>query len=404
MTATILHVDLDAFFASVEQLDDPSLRGKPVLVGGASRRGVVAAASYEARAYGVHSAMSMVEALRRCPKAIVVTPTRGRYEELSSQVFAIFHRFTPEVEGLSIDEAFLDVTGSRSLFGDGETIARAIKDAVKRETGLTASAGVAATKFMAKIASDMRKPDGLVVVAPGDEKRTLDPLPLERMWGVGPKSAATLRSAGFDTIGDLARARPQTLERLLGSWGEQVHALANGVDFRTVEPHDVARSISAEETFERDLRTVRELEPKLLSQAQRVAERMVEQRVFGRAITLKIKYADFKLCTRRETLPDAIADTTTLYEAARRLLERVPGISRGVRLTGIAVSDLSQDGPPPSLFPDEHAIRRHAIEQAAVALRQRFGEAAATRATLLTIDEREAALAKANRDTTRSRR
>ncbi len=215
MSRTILHIDMDAFFASVEQHDDPSLRGKPVLVGGSARRGVVAASSYEARKFGVYSAMPMAEALRKCPHAIVVEPQRGRYEEVSSVVFEIFNRYTPLVEGLSIDEAFLDVTGSRSLFGDGEAIARAIKTDVLSETGLTCSAGVASCKFAAKIASDMNKPNGLTIVG-DDVAAFLAPLPIERMWSIGPKTAPTLHMLGYNTLGDLAKASPAVLQRAIG--------------------------------------------------------------------------------------------------------------------------------------------------------------------------------------------
>src|SRR6185437_6837526 len=229
---TILHVDIDAFYASVEQRDDPALRGRPVLVGGRSRRGVVLAASYEARPSGARSAMPMAEALRRCPEAIVVPPRHDRYADVSADVFAIFRRYTPLVEGLSVDEAFLDVTASGALFGDGEAIARRIKREIRDEVGLTASAGVAPCKFAAKIASDLDKPDGLVIV-PDDVAAFLAPLPVERMWGVGPKTAPRLRDAGYATIGDLAAAEPSALATILGEAGAaHVGPLARGVDAR----------------------------------------------------------------------------------------------------------------------------------------------------------------------------
>ena len=300
----ILHIDMDAFFASVEQHDDPRLRGKPVLVGGASRRGVVAAASYEARVFGCKSAMPMHEALRRCPQAIVVSPTRGRYEEVSSQVFEIFNRYTPLVEGLSLDEAFLDVTGSRSLFGDGETIARAIRKDVFEVTGLTCSAGVASSKFAAKIASDVNKPDGITIVGP-DVAAFLAPLPLERMWGIGPKTAPTLRRLGYSTLGDLARADAAALERILGAWGAEVRELARGIDVREVEPDRDAKSIGAECTYEEDLTTKEAIGRTLLAHAARVAERLTEAGLTAGAIVVKLKYADFTLLTRRKTLARA---------------------------------------------------------------------------------------------------
>ena len=252
---TVIHFDMDAFFASVEQLDNPDLRGQPVLVGARSRRGVVTAASYEARPTGVRSAMSMVEALRRCPDAVVVPPRRARYSELSGRVFEVFRRYTPLVEGLSVDEAFLDVTGSRSLFGEGPEIARLIKDDVRSEIGLTGSAGVASNKFVAKIASDLDKPDGLTVVPVGGEAEFLAPLPLERMWRVGPKARVRLRAAGLQTIGDLARSDLRTLEQLLGSWGPVARELAHGIDERPVVVGAPPKSLGSESTFEEDLTT-----------------------------------------------------------------------------------------------------------------------------------------------------
>ncbi len=379
----IIHLDLDAFFAAVEQRDDPRLRGRPVVVGGPRRRGVVAAASYEARRFGVRSAMPIAEALRRCSRLVVVAPRREAYAAASAQVFAIFARYTPLVEGLSIDEAFLDVSASRRLFGDGETIAREIKAAVRREVQLTISAGVAPNKFVAKIASDLGKPDGLVTVADAEVARFLAPLPLERMWGVGPKAAARLRAAGMGTIGDLARASPAHLEALLGSWGPVVHQLAGGVDDRPVEPFTAQKSVGAEETFAIDRVTAEELEPALLEQAQRVAHRLWQENLCGRVVTLKLKWADFQLQTRRVCLPEPVFDTDAIYAAARRLLAGVPLGRRGVRLTGVAVSDLSAGPPPPVLFPDRDRQRRERLERASNAIRERFGDERLVRATLL---------------------
>lgn len=385
---TVLHIDMDAFFASVEQLDDPGLRGEPVLVGGQPPRGVVAAASYEARPFGCRSAMPMAEALRRCPHALVVHPRHDRYREASVSVFEVFHRFTPLVEKLSVDEAFLDVTGSRSLFGDGESIARRIKDAVRAEVGLTASAGVASSKFVAKIASDLDKPDGLVTVAAGQERSFLAPLPIERMWGIGPRAAEKLRSRGYRVIGDLAAARPGDLERLLGSWGARVAALARGEDDRPVVPDGAAKSVGAEETFARDLTSRAALERELLSQADRVATRLTHASLCGRLITVKVKYADFTLRSRQVHLPDPVADTDSIYEAARVLLGRFESFERGVRLTGIAVGDLQPGPPPPTLFPAPRAARRQKLEEAVQAVRDRFGRAGITRATLVKPEEK----------------
>jgi len=381
----IIHIDMDAFFASVEQLDDPSLHGRPVVVGGAGRRGVVAAASYEVRPFGVRSAMPMVEALRRCPEAVVVSPRHDRYAEVSDGVFEIFRRFTPLVEGLSLDEAFLDVTESASLFGDGETIARRIRDHVRAETGLTASAGVAASKFVAKIASDLDKPDGLVVVAAGTEAGFLAPLAIERMWGVGPKAALRLHAAGFETIGDLARGEEDLLEGLLGSWGIQVRDLARGVDPRAVVPGVAAKSVGAEETFERDLTDIAELRRHLLAQSTRVARRLVAAGVSGGVVTVKLKYADFTLKTRQLRLPEPVADVDSIFEVAAGLLDRFPRSRLGVRLTGVSVSDLASR--PVMLFPDARLERRRKLQSAVASIESRYGTGGITRAALLDGDE-----------------
>lgn len=376
---------MDAFFASVEQKDDPSLVGKPVAVGGRSPRSVVAAASYEARKYGVKSAMPMMEALRLCPHLVVVVPHRDRYVEESHKVFDVFRRYTPLVEGLSVDEAFLDVTASQSLFGDGETIARRIKKEVFEETRLTASAGVAPCKFVAKIASDLKKPDGLVVVREEDVRATLAALPIERMWGVGPKTAPHLRALGYRTLGDLADARASDLERVLGAWGTQVRALARGEDPREVDPSGVAKSVGAEETYEHDLTTREAIETTLLEHASRVAHRLVVEGFSARSVTVKLKYADFTLKTRQLALPEPAADTLTLHRAARTLLGRfdlAPGFR--VRLTGLSVHDLSPGPPPKLLFDDQKRERGHKLEELAARIQDKLGEGSAlTRATLL---------------------
>ena len=373
---------MDAFFASVEELHDPSLRGKPVLVGGRSMRSVVAAASYAARKFGCHSAMPMAEALRKCPPAIVVEPPRERYEEASRAVFDVFRRYTPRVEGLSSDEAFLDVTASRSLFGDGEAIARRIKDDIKREVHLTASAGVAPTKFVAKIASDLKKPDGLVVVRADEVEALLMPLPIERMWGVGPKTAPKLHDLGYRTLGDLASAKLFDLERVLGSWGVHVRALARGEDPRVVDPHVAAKSIGAEETYERDLVTRAEIERCLLDHATKVASRLVGEGVSASIVAVKLKYADFTVRSRQMKLPVPAADTLSIHRAAVGMLDRFERRDP-VRLTGISVSGLV-DGPPPELLFDEgDRQRQHALEKVAAKVAAKFDGANLTRATLL---------------------
>jgi DNA polymerase-4 len=379
----ILHIDMDAFFASVEQRDNPSLRGKPIVVGGASRRGVVAAASYEAREFGVRSAMPMAEALRRCRQLIVVPPRGDRYGEVSAQVFDVFHRYTPLVEGLSIDEAFLDVTASRNLFGDGATIARLIKNDVYDATGLSASAGVASSKFAAKIASDMDKPNGLTVV-PADVAAFLAPLPIERMWGIGPKTAPTLRRLGYQTLGDLAKADPGALERALGSWGPEVRELARGIDSRDVIPDRETKSIGTECTYEVDLTGRDAIARTLLAHASKVAERLTASSLVARAVVVKLKLHDFTLLTRRVTLPSPASDTRTLHDACLALLDRFPLAGARVRLTGVAAQELGPVTPvQPTLFRDEKQERRRDVENVLLRVKERYGNRPITFASLL---------------------
>jgi DNA polymerase IV len=381
---TILHVDMDAFYASVEQRDEPKLRGMPVIVGGNSRRGVVLAASYEVRPFGVRSAMPMAEALRLAPKAIVVMPHRDRYEQASAQILAVLHRYTPLVEPLSLDEAFLDVTASASLFGTGRAIADAIKRDVRKELELTASAGVAPCKFVAKVASDLRKPDGLVVVEQEQVAAFLAPLPVERMWGVGPKTAPKMRALGFETLGDLARADERTLCRTLGSWGSEVARLARGFDTREVIPDALARSIGAEQTYERDLVGAQAVGQSLLEHAARVARRLCRSGLGARCITVKIKYSDFTLRTRRTTLPDPVQSTDAIHDAAVALVASLPLANRRVRLTGVSVSGLVATNAARTLFPDARADKRRALEEVTARIADRFDdEWAVTRASLL---------------------
>ena len=370
----VLHVDMDAFYASVEQRDAPELRGLPVIVGGASRRGVVLAASYEVRPFGVRSAMPMAEALRLAPHARVVPPRRDAYARASEEAFEIFRRYTPLVEAISLDEAFLDTTASEALFGDGEATARAIKRDVRAEVELTASAGVAPCKFVAKIASDLRKPDGLVVVRPGEVPEFLAPLPIERMWGVGPKTAPRVRALGYRTLGDLARASDEALERTLGAHGVDMARLARGEDPRVVVADGAARSVSAEETYEEDLVGAGPVAATLLEHAARVARRLLRADLWGRTVTIKIKYADFALRSRSVTLPEPVQDTDAIHRAAVELLARVPLQGRRVRLTGVGVSGLSVGAPAPALFRDEAAEKRRALEALTVRIAERFGD------------------------------
>ncbi len=387
---TILHLDLDAFFASVEQLDDPTLRGRPVIVGGTGRRGVVSAASYEARKFGVRSAMPTARARRLCPDGVFLPPRFERYGALSASIFEIYRRYTPLVEPLSLDEAFLDVTRSRALHGSGREIAGAIKRAVRGECGLAVSAGVAEVKLAAKIACDLGKPDGLVEVPPGGVAAFLAPLPVSRLWGVGEVTEAALRRIGVATIGDLQRLPEAALAPAIGAHGRDLRALALGVDPREVVPDWEQRSVGAEETFARDLADRASLERELLAQAVRVGRRLRAAGLRGRVVTLKVKYADFTLVTRRVTLGHPTDDDRVLFDAARAQLDRVE-LARRVRLTGLSVSDFA--GPaergqlglfaaPAADAEAPDAGRRRALHSALDALADRFGANAVVRADL----------------------
>ncbi len=340
MARSILHLDLDAFYAAVEALDRPELRGKPVVVGGSERRGVVAAASYEARVFGVHSAMPTAIAKRRCPDGVFLPVRMPRYAEESARVFAIYNRFTPLVEPLSIDEAFLDVSGCEKLFGDAATVARKIKAVVRSETGLTVSAGVAANKFLAKIASDLGKPDGLVVVAPGQEQAFLDPLPVGKLWGVGKVTEGALLRRGIRTIGELRLLAREEMTRSFGAHGEHLSDLARGIDDRPVESQREAKSIGHEETYDRDLRERGAMRREILSLSHRVSERLRRHGVRGKTVTLKVKYRDFVQVTRAITLADPTDDGGTIYRCAAELLAATEAGARPVRLLGVSVSKL----------------------------------------------------------------
>ncbi len=381
---TILHLDLDAFFASVEELDDPSLRGKPLIVAGSLRRGVVAAANYPVRRFGVRSAMPTAEAVRRCPDVLIRPPRRARYEELSGRVFAIFRSVSPLVEGLSIDEAFVDVTHSAALYGDGATIATLLRRRIRDEVGLTVSAGVATSKFVAKIASDQNKPDGLTLVPPGEEAAFLAPLPIERMWGVGPKTAPLLHARGVRRFADLLALDERTLHSLLGSDGQRMRALAQGLDDRAVDPWRAPKSIGAEETYDEDLVTVDAVRQTLLAHSQRIAARLLAEGYRGRTVSLKLKFHDFRSHSRAITLADAIADTQSIYEAANLLLGRFTLAGTRVRLTGVSVGGLEDDRAQRSLFADPQLARRDKLEDTVQRIKRRFGGDRLDRAALLT--------------------
>jgi DNA polymerase-4 len=378
----ILHVDLDAFFAAVEQRDRPELRGKPVIVGGGGpdQRGVVSAASYEARKFGVNSAMPLRTAGRLCPQGVFLPVDGRKYQSVSREVMAILRRFTPQVQPISIDEAFLDVTGSRALFGDGEAIGRTIKETIRGEVGLTASVGVATTKLVAKIASELRKPDGLVVVPPGDEAAFLAPLPISRLWGVGGKTAEALRDFGVVTIGDLAALPPDALVRRFGKHGGSLVDRAVGRDPDPVATGDPAKSIGHEHTFDVDTANREVIERTLLGMADGVAWRLRASGLKAVTVALKLRDSSFTTITRQISL-DVPADLTEpIYEAAVTLLRRELHGQR-IRLVGVTASNF-RDREQLALFGEDDPRRRQTAE-ALDRIRRRFGERAVTRARLV---------------------
>jgi DNA polymerase-4 len=380
----ILHVDLDAFFAAVEQRDHPELRGKPVIVGGGgpNQRGVVSTASYEARVFGVHSAMPLRTAGRLCPHGIYLPVDGAKYSAVSKDVMAVLRQFTPAVEPISIDEAFLDVTGSQALFGSGEEIGRQVKAAVHEAVDLTISVGVATTKLVAKIASDLRKPDGLVVVAPGTEAEVLAPLEIRRLGGVGEKSAVALREYGVRTIGDLANLPEDLLVRRFGKHGASLVERARGEDADPVGDRDPAKSIGHEHTFDVDTSDREVIERTILGMADGVAERLRDAGVRATTVTVKIRDTTFRTITRQKTLPEATDLTEPIFRAALELARReIRGMR--IRLIGVTASGLG-DPDQLSLFGvgGEEPRRRRVVE-AADAVRHRFGERAITRARLV---------------------
>ena len=375
----ILHVDMDAFFASVEQLDDPRLRGKPVLVGHDGPRGVVAAASYEARVYGCRSAQPMAVARRLCPQAIIVRGHFDRYREESHKVMEILESFTPAVQPISIDEAFLDVTGSQAIFGSPESMARQIKDRIRAVTKLTGSVGVASNKFLAKLASDMDKPDGLTVIRPEDVDRILPPLPIGKIWGIGPKSAARLEGIGVKTIGDLRKLDPEFLSHRLGTDAEHYRRLAFGLDDREVTSDGDAKSIGHEQTFGENLTDPEAVRAVILEQAEQVSARLRKHKLFARGVTVKIRYGDFETVTRAKKL-DAPADTTQpLWHAARDLFDTWARSFRPVRLIGVTATRLTAGEPQLELFADAASEKQRRVDQTIDQITARFGRAAIRR-------------------------
>ena len=382
MTArTIIHADLDAFYASVEALDDPSLVGRPVIVGGRpDERGVVSAASYEARRFGVHSAMPLRTAGRLCPHGAFVPPRPERYRELSGRVMGILASVTPLVEPISLDEAFLDVTASLRAFGSGEEIAQRLKRSVRDDTGLTLSVGVAANKLCAKIASAAGKPDGLIVVPPGEEAAFVAPLPVDRLWGVGPRAERALRELNVRTIGELAAVSPGMLRRRFGALGQDLRARASGIDDAPVVPLHAPKSIGHEHTFDHDITSPATLEATLLDLADSVATRLREAKLFAGGVQLKLRFEGFETLTRQVGLDHPVCDGQPLYDAGVALLRGALDGVRAVRLLGLTAISLTEDQQL-TLFDAD--AERDRIARSIDAVRARFGERAITRARLI---------------------
>ncbi len=382
----ILHADMDAFYAAIEERDHPEYQGKPIIIGADPRsgsgRGVVSTANYEARKYGVHSAMAISQAYRRCPNAIFLPPDMRRYVQESKKIMEIFFRYSPLVEPLSIDEAFMDCTGNLSLFGSYEAMGLRLKKEVYEERKLRVSVGIASNKFIAKVASDYSKPDGFLYIPAGKEREFLDPLPVERLWGAGKKSAPRLRAMGLATIGDVYRCSPVRLEREFGKMGEHFHLLAGGVDERSVEPMMGRKSISEERTFPVDTDDENLLQETLYALIVDVAENMRREKITGRTISLKIRLEGFETYTRSITLKKLTDETSRIREAVNTLYDRFDRKGKKVRLIGMGVSNLSakSDSDAPgeqfSLFTDPEESRDSHGEKIDIVmdeLRTKFG-------------------------------
>lgn len=382
----ILHIDMDAFYASVEQRDRPELRGKPVIVGGtAEGRGVVCAASYEARKFGVHSAMSAARAVRLCPQGVFLSPRMDVYAEISGQIREIFERYTPLIEPLSLDEAFLDVTGSERLFGPSVEIGRAIKEAIRNELRLVASVGVAPSKFVAKIASDLEKPDGFVVVPDGTQQTFLDPLPIGRIWGVGQSTEKKLHRHGIRTVRDLRKLAQPLLGELFGEVGEHFWRLARGIDPRRVVPDRRAKSISHETTFAHDIEDLEILHARVLELADNVARRARRYRLFGNTVQLKLRYSDFRTISRSKRLTNPSNVTNEIYDVAAEVVTKaLQGRDFRIRLIGVGLSQLNRAAQRQlMLFDEEQHQAQQKIDTATDKIRDKFGHGSLKRGTVV---------------------
>ena len=383
-TASILHVDMDAFYASVEAIKDPSLRGRPVIVGGGGTRGVVTSASYEARAFGVHSAMPVVTARRLCPHGAFIPNDFSTYRDYSERIREVFASITPVVEPLALDEAFLDVSGSVRLFGPPPSIARRIKAAIA-ELGLACTVGVAPNKFVAKLASARAKPDGLQVVPADDVRRWLQPLPVSALWGVGEQTAAALNRLGLKTVGDLAQISRRTLERAIGdALGSHLHDLANGIDDRPVTPFEPPKSVGSEETYDHDLDSVGDILREILRLSDRTASRLRSKGLCGRTVTLKVRWSNFTTITRSKTLDHELDTAPEINQVAKELFARLDPARPRIRLLGVSLSGLVSGPPARQLGLFLHKEPRWKEASRAVdSIRDRFGDRAVGPASLL---------------------
>ncbi|HVJ49019.1 DNA polymerase IV [Desulfitobacterium sp.] len=379
----IIHIDMDAFFASVEQRDNPALQNRPVVVGGKpDSRGVVSTASYEARKMGIHSAMPLAEAYRRCPQAVFLPVNGKKYRQVSRQIRDIFLTYTPLVEPISLDEAFLDVTASTRLFGSAEEIAQTIKERIKNELDLIASVGVASNKFLAKLASDLEKPNGFVVVDLIHVQEFLDPLPIERIWGVGEKTAERLHRLNIRTLRELRQLDQEYLAHLFGTWGRQIYALARGIDDRPVESEREVKSIGRETTFDSDLTDRDVLKKILLELACDIGQNLRKEQLKGKTITLKVRYSDFRTISRSHTLNQATNLEDVIYQEACQLLQEV-SLSQAIRLIGITLQNLvNQDKGQLALF-DEPEKDREKLVKVIDSIKEKYGDKSITRARLL---------------------
>ncbi len=385
----ILHADMDAFFAAVEQLDNPELKGKPLLIGGTGKRSVVSTASYEARPFGVGSAMPMAIALRKCPDAIVLPPRFKRYEEVSRIIMSVFASFSPLVEPLSLDEAFLDMSGSVRIFGPPEEMGRKVKEAVFEATGgLTVSVGCANSKFVAKVASDHKKPDGLTVVPPETVRSFLWPMDVSKLWGVGPKTLEKLHKAGLRKIRDVASEDPETLQRVLGNQGVQLHRLANGLDLREVTSPQERKSIGAETTLEQDITGVDAIRPHLIRCADRIARTLRKEGLVAGGVRVKLKTNRFRLMTRQTAMVPGTDNADLLLEKALPLLSAFD-LTTPFRLVGMAAFDLRPGGQSGSLWQTPRQQRLRRVDRAADAIEERFGPGTLRRGTSLREQEED---------------